>query len=190
MQVFLIRWRIKDCVDNSVTPYVAQQRQNPGASHGGVPTKNFCVDKFTYDVTADVYICPVGEKLEFCSVTTRDGKKKIRVYKSKTHACFSCSYFMTNCTTNKVGRTVWRWEHEYIIEDMERRFREHPEMMALRKSLVEHPFCTVKRAFNMGYLLLKGLGKVVGEVGLMFLAYNMRRVLGLLGPVALMLALG
>ena len=55
---------------------------------------------------------------------------------------------------------------------------------------MEHPFGTVKRAFNMGYLLLKGLGKVVGEVGLMFLAYNMRRVLGLLGPVALMLALG
>ena len=51
---------------------------------------------------------------------------------------------------------------------------------------MEHPFGTVKRAFNMGYLLLKGLGKVEGEVGLMFLAYNMRRVLGLVGSVALM----
>ena len=179
---------IKECVDNGVTPYVAQQRQNPGASHGGVPTKEFCVDKFTYDGIADVYVCPAGRALEFCSVTTHDGKK-LRVYKSKTRACFSCSYFMTKCTTNKVGRTIWRWKHEYIIEDMERRLFLHPEKMALRKRLVEHPFGTVKRAFNMGYLLLKGLGKVGGEVGLMFLAYNMRRVLGLFGPEALMLAL-
>ena len=179
---------IKDCVDNGVTPYVAQQRRNSGASHGGVPTKNFCVDKFTYDGKADVYVCPAGGKLEFCSVFTYDGKK-MRVYKSKTRACFSCSYFMTKCTTNKVGRTILRWEHEYVIEDMERRLRAHPEKMALRKNLVEHPFGSVKRAFNMGYLLLKGLGKVNGEVGLVFLAYNMRRVLGLLGPVALMLAL-
>jgi hypothetical protein len=96
---------------------------------------------------------------------------------------------MTKCTTNKVGRTIWRWEHENIIEDMERRLREHPEKMALRKRLVEHPFGTVKRAFNMGYLLLKGLGKVCGEVGFTFLAYNLRRVLSLLGPEALMLAL-
>jgi transposase len=180
---------IKDCVDNGVTPYVAQQRQNPGASHGGVPTMEFCVDKFTYDGAVDVYICPAGQKLEFCSITTRDGKKKIRVYKCKTHACFSCSYFMTKCTTNKLGRTIWRWEHEDIIEDMERRLREHPEKMALRKRLVEHPFGTVKRAFNMGYLLLKGHRKVVGEVAFIFLAYNVRRVLSFLGPEALMLAL-
>jgi len=57
-----------------------------------------------------------------------------------------------------------------------------PEKMALRKNVVEHLFGTMKRAFNQGYLLLKGLKKVNGEVGFTMLAYNMRRVLNILGP--------
>jgi hypothetical protein len=57
--------KLKDCVDNGVTPYVAQQRKNPGSSHGGVPKKNFCVDKFTYDVTAEVYIVLLVRSLSF-----------------------------------------------------------------------------------------------------------------------------
>jgi len=56
-----------------------------------------------------------------------------------------------------------------------------PEKLALRKRLVENPFGTMKRAFNQGYLLLKGLRKVVGEVGFTVLAFNMRRVLNILG---------
>ena len=55
------------------------------------------------------------------------------------------------------------------------------EKLAMRKSVVEHPFGTMKRAFNQGYLLLRGLRKVSGEVGFTILAYNMRRVLNILG---------
>jgi len=54
------------------------------------------------------------------------------------------------------------------------------------KSIVEHPFGTMKRAFNQGYLLLKGLRKTAGEAGFTMLAYNMRRVLNILGPNAIM----
>jgi hypothetical protein len=43
--------------------------------------------------------------------------------------------------------------------------------------MCEHPFGTIKRGFNQGYLLLKGLRKVGGEMGFTMLAYNMRRVL-------------
>ena len=57
-----------------------------------------------------------------------------------------------------------------------------PEKLAIMKKLVEHLFGTMKRAFNQGYLLLKGLRKVCGEVGYTMLAYNMRRVLNILGP--------
>jgi hypothetical protein len=57
-----------------------------------------------------------------------------------------------------------------------------PEKLAMRKGIVEHPFGTMKRAFNQGYLLLKGLRKVTGEVGFTMLAYNMRRFLNILGP--------
>jgi len=89
---------------------------------------------------------------------------------------------MTKCTLNKHGRTLWRWEHAEVLDELRERMLREPEKMALRKSLVEHPFGTMKRAFNQGYLLLKGIGKVVGEVGFTVLAYNMRRVWNILGP--------
>jgi hypothetical protein len=89
---------------------------------------------------------------------------------------------MTKCTTNKRGRTLWRWEQAQLIDEMRERLRLEPKKLILRKSLVEHPFGTIKRAFNQGYLLLRGLRKVCGEVGFSMLAYNMRRILSLLGP--------
>ena len=89
---------------------------------------------------------------------------------------------MVKCTLNKHGRTLWRWEHAEVLDELRARMLREPEKLALRKSLVEHPFGTMKRAFNQGYLLLRGLNKVVGEVGFTMLAYNMRRVLNILGP--------
>jgi hypothetical protein len=67
---------------------------------------------------------------------------------------------------------------------MRERMRLEPEKLAGRKKIVEHPFGTIKRAFNQGYLLLKSLRKTAGEVGFTMLAYNMRRVLNILGPTA------
>ena len=107
-------------------------------------------------------------------------QKNIRVY--RTDACFSCEFFMTKCTLNKHGRTLWRWEHAEVLDEMRERLLREPEKLALRKRIVEHPFGTMKRAFNQGYLLLRGLRKVSGEVGFTMLAYNMRRVLNILGP--------
>jgi len=65
---------------------------------------------------------------------------------------------------------------------MKKRMRLEPWKLQARKNIVEHPFGTIKRAFNQGYLLLKGLRKTAGEVGFTMLAYNMRRVLNILGP--------
>jgi hypothetical protein len=58
--------------------------------------------------------------------------------------------------------------------------------LLLRRQIVEHPFGTMKRAFNQGYVLLKGLRKVKGEVGFTMLAYNMRRAINIFGVGALM----
>ena len=65
---------------------------------------------------------------------------------------------------------------------MKLRMQLEPWKLKARKRIVEHPFGTMKRAFNQGYLLLKGLKKTAGEVGFTMLAYNMRRVLNILGP--------
>ncbi len=173
--------QIKDCVDNGITPYVPEQnRYGVGfVKRKGVPAREFHVDKFVYDVGTDTFVCPGGNRLVF-SYLDHAHKKNIRVY--RTDACFSCGFFMTKCTLNKHGRTLWRWEHAEVLDEMRERMLREPEKLALRKKLVEHPFGTMKRAFNQGYLLLRGLGKVSGEVGFTVLAYNMRRVLNILGP--------
>ena len=84
---------------------------------------------------------------------------------------------------------LFRWVHEGLVEEMRERMRLMPWKVDVRKCIVEHPFGTMKRAFNQGYLLLKGLRKVTGEVGFTMLAYNIRRVLNLLGPQRLMASL-
>ena len=88
---------------------------------------------------------------------------------------------MTKCTLNKHRRTLWRSEHAEMLDAMTARLSVEPQKLALRKRIVEHPFGTMKRAFNHGYLLLRGLRKVDGEVGFTTLAYNLRRVLNILG---------
>jgi hypothetical protein len=79
------------------------------------------------------------------------------------------------CTMNRRGKTLRRWEQAEVIDEMRERLRLKPEKRAEKKNIVWHPFGTMKRAFNQGYLLLKGLGQVGGEVGFPMLAYNLRR---------------
>ncbi len=98
---------------------------------------------------------------------------------------------MTACTTSSRGRRIYRWEHQEIVEEMDSRMMtaEGREKLWKRKELSEHPFGTMKRAFNQGYLLLKGLRKVKGELGLTMIAYDMRRALNTVGTAKLIAAL-
>jgi len=156
--------QIKQCVDNGVTPYVAVKRSGTG---GSIVSPEFTADKFRYDKSSDLYVCPAGQSLFFhCCSNGKEGMD-MRVYRCRKGVCFSCQFFMTKCTGNRKGRFIWRWVHEEVIDDMRRRMRSHPEVMSERKKVVEHTFGTLKRAFGAPYLLLKGLKKVSGEVGLL-----------------------
>jgi transposase len=177
--------QIKQCVDSGVTPFVAVKRSGSG---GGLVAPEFTADKFRYDKSADVYVCPAGQRLFFHFCTFQDGMDR-RVYKCKKGVCSSCRFFMTKCTGNKIGRLIWRWVHEGVVDDMRERMRSHPEVMDERKKVVEHTFGTLKRAFGASYLLLRGLRKVSGEVGLLLFSYNLRRALNILGVEALIGAL-
>jgi hypothetical protein len=75
-----------------------------------------------------------------------------------------------------------------VVDDLRKRMKSCPEVMGERRKVVEHTFGTVKRAFGAPYLLLKGLRKVSGEVGLLLTAYNLRRGVNILGVDALMQA--
>ena len=177
--------QIKQCVDSGVTPYVAVKRSGSG---GSIVSPEFTADKFCYDKGADVYVCPAGQRLFFRCCTFQDGMDK-RIYKCRKGVCCSCEFFMAKCTRNRVGRLIWRWVHEEVVDDLRKRVKLHPEVMGERKKVVEHAFGTLKRAFGAPYLLLRGLKKVSGEVGLLLFSYNLRRALNILGVEALIQAL-
>lgn len=98
----------------------------------------------------------------------------------RTSACGRCA-FRPRCTRNKDGRKITRRVDEHLLEDMERRLRHDRTLFAQRKALSEHPFGTMKRGMDQGYFLLKGLRKVRGEFSLTALAYNLKRVINLVG---------
>jgi Transposase DDE domain len=71
--------------------------------------------------------------------------------------------------------------HEHLMEEMQQRVTDNPEKVKSRKSIVEHPFGTIKRWMDQGYFLTRGLEKVRGEMSLTVLAYNLKRVISIIG---------
>jgi Transposase DDE domain len=94
------------------------------------------------------------------------------------------------CTRNTGGRRMTRWGDEHILERLEERLNANPEIMQERKQRVGHPCGTIKHANDQGYFLMKGLKNVRAEFSLSCLAYNLKRVINILGVPQLLVALG
>ena len=182
--------QIRDCIENGITPYVPERKSSvTGISRRiGIPTQQFYPEKFIYDRKRDQYTCPAGQILGFRYWLLKSGRK-VGVY--MTDSCKSCEFFMRECTINRMGRMFYRWEHEDVMVELRERMKslKGRRLMAMRKEIVEHPFGTMKRAFNQGYFLLKGLRKVRGEMGLTVLAFNMRRAINIKGVRVLIKAI-
>jgi transposase len=175
--------QIKDCVESGITPYVTEQKYIGSAKRAGIPTPDFYKSEFAYDAEVDSYTCPAGQKLEFLYEMDKGKGRRMRVYGTST--CSKCPFFLTKCTADITGRKIYRGLHENLVEEMRERIKDDASKVELRKELCEHPFGTIKRAFNQGYLLLKGLRKASGEIGLTMIAYNLRRAINILGAKAL-----
>jgi hypothetical protein len=102
-------------------------------------------------------------------------------------ACPNCPS-KPQCTTGKYRR-VSRWEHEAVMEKLEARMEENPLMMRIRKSVVEHPFGTLKCWMGASHFQMKTLERVSGEMSLHILAYNLKRVMQIMGVQPLMEAM-
>jgi hypothetical protein len=113
--------------------------------------------------------------------------KLLKIYTTK--ACKECP-LRNQCTKNKAGREIQRWEHEEILEDMQIRLKQEPEKYYKRRCLSEHPFGTIKRTMNAGFLLMKGFEKVGAENSLIMLSYNIKRVMNIIGIAKLREILG
>ena len=139
---------------------------------------------FRYLAEEDVYICPAGEKLASRYTTEENGLVLRRYW---TNACQSCA-IKQSCTTGK-ERRIARWEHEHVLEAVQRRLDEHPEKMRQRRETVEHPFGTIKARMGATHFLMKTLPKVATEMALHVLAYNLTRVMNIMGVRPLMAAM-
>jgi transposase len=101
--------------------------------------------------------------------------------------CQSCA-IKDRCTTGK-ERRVTRWQHEHVLEAVEQRLDENPDAMRVRRQTVEHPFGTIKSWMGATHFQTKTLKRVATEMALHVLAYNLKRVMNIIGIGALIAAL-
>src|SRR6266853_6097475 len=140
---------------------------------------------FVYLSDEDAYRCPAGEKLKYYYTNEENGQKLRRYW---TNACRHCA-LKQRCTTG-VQRRIARWEHEDVLEAVQKRLDKNPQAMRQRRETVEHPFGTLKMRMGATHFLMKRLPKVATEMALHVLAYNLTRVMNIMGIQPLMAALG
>lgn len=139
---------------------------------------------FVYEPGADTYRCPAGERLPY-RYTNVEGGLTLRRY--WTTACGGCA-IKARCTPAK-ERRVTRWEHEAVLEAVQRRLDADPGAMRVRRRTVEHVFGTIKDWMGATHFRMRRLGNVATEMSLHVLAYNLKRVIAILGAGPLVTAL-
>jgi transposase len=139
---------------------------------------------FVYVPEEDVYRCPAGERLKYYYTNVENGLKLRRYW---TNACRTGA-LKSRCTT-AVQRRITRWEHEHVLETVQRRLDENPQAMRRRRETVEHPFGTIKARMGATHFLMKTLPRVAAEMALHVLDYNLTRVMNIMGPGRLIAAI-
>ena len=129
-------------------------------------------------------MCPAGKKLTY-HYTNEEAGKTLRSY--WTNDCQSCA-IKHRCTTGK-ERRIRRWEHEDILERVQKRLDDDPGKIPLRSKTVEHPFGTIKAWMGATHFKMKMLKHVATEMALHVLAYNLKRVMAILGVPKLLRAI-
>ena len=167
------------CHEAGITVYVPKTITSSATAHG-----RFSRDDFIYDPQANEFRCPAGERLIWRFSTVERG---LKLSKYGSSNCQQCA-LKENCTPGP-QRRVTRWEHETVLEAMQARLDRAPEMMRIRRQTVEHPFGTIKAWMGATHFLTKTIGHVSTEMSLHVLAYNMKRVITLLGSARLIEAM-
>jgi hypothetical protein len=162
-----------------VTAYVPKPMTSGAKADG-----RFNNDVFIYDAAKNEYICPAGEALIWRYSYVEKGLKLHRYRSSKCRGCA----MKPHCTPS-TERRVRRWEHETVLEEMQDRLSNAPEMMRIRKRTVEHPFGTLKQWMGATHFLTRKLNGVSAEMSLNVLAYNLKRVMKIIGTTGLLNAL-
>lgn len=167
------------CHEAGITAFVPKTLTS-GATAAG----RFGKGDFIYDAARNEYRCPAGQSLIWRFSHVEKGLKLHRYWSSNCQRCA----LKDQCTPS-AQRRVSRWEHESVLDAMQTRLDQAPEMMRIRRQTVEHPFGTLKAWMGATHFLTRTLDRVSTEMSLHVLAYNFKRVLNLLGSGALMAAI-
>jgi len=158
----------------------------PGvASHA--PNLSFDVEHFNYNQNNDTYTCPANNVLTTNGVwyNKSRGKSYNRIKQYKSSSCKSC-VLLCQCTKNKAGRMLERSEHAEFINDNKKRIEKNPNYYRRRQAIVEHPYGTIKRQWGFNYIMTKKtMKRAEADIGFIFTAYNLRRLLNIIDIKAL-----
>ena len=139
---------------------------------------------FIYDAATNEFQCPAGQRLIWRFSGIEKGMTMSRYWSSNCPRC----PIKEKCTPSDYRR-VSRWEHQSVLDDMQARLDHAPDSMRIRRQTVEHPFGTIKLWMGSAHFLTKTLDRVSTEMGLHVLAYNLKRVMKILGNDALIAAM-
>jgi transposase len=167
------------CADNGIVPLVPKPQTSNNKAAG-----LFDKSDFVYLEVDDAYRCPAGERAIRRMTVVENG---MTLHKYWSTACRQCP-LKPKCTTG-VERRIARWEHEAVLERMQDRLHQRPQAARERRQTVEHPFGTLKAWMGATHFLMRTLPKVRTEMSLHVLAYNMKRVIKLLGTASLIQAI-
>jgi transposase len=167
------------CDQAGITPYVPKPLTSGAKAEG-----RFGKQDFVYIVEDDEYRCPAGERLTWRFDNVEHGLTLRNYWASN---CASCP-MKPQCTTGK-ERRIKRWEHEAVIDAMQQRLEQEPDIMRVRRQTVEHPFGTIKAWMGATHFLTRTLKRVSTEMRLHALAYNLKRVIAILGVSPLVAAI-
>jgi len=167
------------CEEAGIETYVPKPLTSNARAEGRFDRRDF-----VYDRESNTYVCPAGEHLAYRMTTEEAGKV---LYRYWTDACGACA-LKQHCTTGK-QRRVSRWEHEDVLERAQERLDRRPDAMIVRRSTVEHPFASIKAWMGATHFRMKTLKHVATEMALHVLAYNLKRVMAIIGVPGLLRAI-
>jgi transposase len=159
------------CDEAGITVTLPKPQTSEAKSEG-----RFGKQDFRYVAEEDIYICPAGEKLTNHFANEENG---LVLYHYWTNACRTCA-LKAQCTKGP-QRRIKRWEDEYVVDAVQARLDRNPDAMRTRRETVEHPFGTLKMRMGATHFLMKTLPKVATEMALHVLAYNLTRVMNIVG---------
>ncbi len=167
------------CEQAGITPYVSKPKTSEARAEG-----RFDKADFVYDPQTDEYRCPAGSRLTWRFASA---EREHLIHRYWSSDCPRCP-IKEKCTPSQ-QRRVSRWEHEASLEAMQRRLDMRPEATKIRRQTVEHPFGTIKFWMGARHFLTRTLGRVGTEMSLHVLAYNMKRVMQIMGVKGLIAAM-